>query len=197
MIDRLHCPWYGRRMLVLGFDIGLDSIAVAGASQGRVVFCRTITRSHTRRIKGKTVRDFDPAYFVRLKRIAKLARTYDAHVYVEQSYGALNLRTFKALSHVEAEVRYEFARWGVIVEYVAASTWQSAMLHKTRPRTLLEQLSKQEALKHTRGAKERPTTPHECDAVNIARYGCTHKHEKETSCSPPHKQKQKSSRKSR
>lgn len=183
-------------MMTIGFDTGLDSVAYAAVWHGRCVFCGTIPRSKARRVKGQVVREFTDDYVRRMRRVMLTARTYDAQVYVEQSYGALNLRTFKALSHVEAEIRYAALLAGVRVEFVAPSSWQSVMLQKTRPRALLERLSMKYARVFVRASRSRgnPDTVHEADALHIARFA----HEKNntrTDACPPTTPKSKRSRK--
>lgn len=153
--------------LTLGVDIGLDSVAIACMTGAGIVFVRTIPRSYLVKTEEGTVRVFDSGYHSALARLAEYARANGPYrVLVEQAYGSINLNTFKVLSHVEAELRYEFARRNVYVEFLAPTRWQHFYLGKGK-REALEHRSMEEAKKIYPDV----ATVHEADAIHIARFG--------------------------
>jgi len=165
-------------MRVTGIDIGADAIAVVTLTNSALTDVFTLQRSKTRTIKGRRVRVFDTNYPTRLRKIAEgLAARRPCFVYVEQGYVKMgNVKSYRALAYVEAEVQYEFMRAGAQVKFVKPSEWQSMFL-KGKKREELEESSLLHAKRwvKTNGCEcAPPSTIHECDALGIALYGDLH-----------------------
>lgn len=176
-----------------GFDIGLDSIACAIVENGVVIYVTTIMRSKyiaASKAKGQVSRRVRyESYYPTLGKVARAARRVyngkfdktesNVGVFIETPFLGVNPRTFRALARVEGEVIGEFERVGVPTSDVKPSEWQKDLLGVTKPRSLLEDLSKEEAaraLKFSKSLRKRVLTVHEADAINIARFGYSFDH---------------------
>lgn len=159
-----HCEQGKVNMrIVTGIDTSADRFAF-----GRIGNKFISSGYVERRSKKKEVL---PEYPYELRKFVKAHTKYedDPLIVVEGAYAHRNIGTFAALHAVVSEIQFVCCMYRVACVVVQPREWQPFMLPGVKQRSeFLKAASIKSAKLFT---KTRDLTEHECDAINIARYG--------------------------
>ena len=153
---------------IIGIDADVHRVAYAALDRGAVRAVGTIERTDYR---GRIIEDYD----ARLMALMRRAKNVGAVVYLEGIYLAVrtgpgskrNVDSFRKLSEVAGEIKRAARQFGVKLDTVQPSTWQSKVLPGVRGRDDL----KQAAIALAQEKWRRPLSSHESDAVCVAIHG--------------------------
>ena len=163
--------------MIIGIDLDSKRLAYMALEEDTPPRGGTIPRANTH---GRIHTEYDAA----LTRLMRRAGETGAVVFLEDIYlprerSTANVRGFKALAHVQGEVRRAARQSAVPVMDCPPSTWHSSVLGFTKGRDAL----KAAALAKAREIDpQRAWTEHEADALCIALHGFREQNHAEGSC---------------